>query len=379
MNLPLQAGPPKKGKWIRVQADGIELYSNARKAKAVEVAVRLEQFHRVLAHSVPGFSREPLKSTRVILFKNGNSLEPYIGRRDPRAYYLRNRFESFIVLNATPSSSTRARASLMQLNPYTFYPYHDIYHEFVHYLVDSSLSDLPVWLNEGLAEYYATFTIKKDQAVIGLPIDALLLILGEHWDNWLPPSTLFQEPQFFSSHSRQTAIFYSESWAVVHYLAHATEERRKEFEGYLMQLACGMPQESAFDRSFSVDPDELISESRRHISGEQLPYLVFDSSMTSLEVESEVSNLAHKEVLCLLGSLLVALSPFKANEAEEYFEAALAIDASHAEAHFGMAIAKDAGGHFNNAAEHYRKAVELAPDEGKFRVRFGFNRLAAAE
>ena len=44
-----------------------------------------------------------------------------------------------------------------------------IYHEYVHLLVNNNVSGMPVWFNEGLAEYYRTFQVNEsgDRAFIG--------------------------------------------------------------------------------------------------------------------------------------------------------------------------------------------------------------------
>ena len=44
-----------------------------------------------------------------------------------------------------------------------------IFHEFVHLLVKYNVQDMPLWFNEGLAEYYSTFQIKvwRSQSLVG--------------------------------------------------------------------------------------------------------------------------------------------------------------------------------------------------------------------
>ena len=40
-----------------------------------------------------------------------------------------------------------------------------IFHEYTHLLVNNTFESAPVWFNEGLAEYYSTFSITDDQKV----------------------------------------------------------------------------------------------------------------------------------------------------------------------------------------------------------------------
>src|SRR5207237_8942366 len=54
-----------------------------------------------------------------------------------------------------------------------------ICHEYTHFLVGNSVASVPVWLNEGLAEFYSTFALKSDGKtafigrVIPYPIETL--------------------------------------------------------------------------------------------------------------------------------------------------------------------------------------------------------------
>jgi hypothetical protein len=51
------------------------------------------------------------------------------------------------------------------------FPYHDVYHEYVHFALRNSFSNVPRWLHEGLAEYYSTYSSSSRTALIGRPIE----------------------------------------------------------------------------------------------------------------------------------------------------------------------------------------------------------------
>jgi Flp pilus assembly protein TadD len=54
-------------------------------------------------------------------------------------------------------------------------------------------------------------------------------------------------------------------------------------------------------------------------------------------------------------------------ESEKYFRKALEVNASLAEAHYNLALALDKLGNHGDATEHFKKALELAPDNPKIR------------
>ena len=49
-----------------------------------------------------------------------------------------------------------------------------IFHEYVHFLTSGGKRSLPIWLSEGLAEYFSTFAVSGDgkQIAIGRAITA---------------------------------------------------------------------------------------------------------------------------------------------------------------------------------------------------------------
>src|SRR5262249_49183910 len=90
-------------------------------------------------------------------------------------------------------------------------------HEYTHAVVSRSLGDLPVWVNEGLAEYYSTFQPRRRGADIGVPIPehvAWLRTQMQPLDELLLTSR--ESPDYTGGARRGT--IYAESWALVHAL-----------------------------------------------------------------------------------------------------------------------------------------------------------------
>ena len=94
-----------------------------------------------------------------------------------------------------------------------------IFHEYTHLLVENTFENAPVWFNEGLAEYYSTFSITDDQnVVVGNPGQRTCHLLRDK--KMLPLRTLF-EVDYKSAHyneKNKQSIFYAQSWALMHYL-----------------------------------------------------------------------------------------------------------------------------------------------------------------
>ncbi|PYQ88320.1 MAG: hypothetical protein DMG03_04295, partial [Acidobacteria bacterium] len=122
-----------------------------------------------------------------------------------------------------------------------------IFHEYAHLLVHTAVRDVPVWLNEGLAEYYSTFALKNGgrQADIGRPIARHVQLLRERL---LPVAQLLAVDQTSALYNEgeRRSIFYAESWALTHYLLMERPNGASIVNRYLTAVAAGTPSEKAF-------------------------------------------------------------------------------------------------------------------------------------
>jgi len=99
-------------------------------------------------------------------------------------------------------------------------------HEVVHHILETRYArKLPVWLNEGLAEYYATYALGPDGRVTfgrALPEQDPLT----EAQTWLPMRTVIENlakyPDFRRAStepaSRAQRIYYGQSWALAHFV-----------------------------------------------------------------------------------------------------------------------------------------------------------------
>ncbi|MBL8851933.1 MAG: DUF1570 domain-containing protein [Planctomycetaceae bacterium] len=105
----------------------------------------------------------------------------------------------------------------------------DLRHEYTHGLLHSSLQQVPLWLDEGLAEYFevvpgAAGRINQDHAD-GL---AEMLLHG-----WKPDLRRLERLEDVSEMQRAD---YQEAWAWAHFLLHESDASRDLLLGYLEEL-----------------------------------------------------------------------------------------------------------------------------------------------
>jgi hypothetical protein len=104
----------------------------------------------------------------------------------------------------------------------------DLRHEATHALLHTSVSDLPLWLDEGLAEY---FEVPEDRA--GINREHLDRLPDDLAGEWKPDLRHLEE---LKDVRKMTARDYRESWAWVHYLLNGTQSGKAALLAYLADL-----------------------------------------------------------------------------------------------------------------------------------------------
>ena len=105
----------------------------------------------------------------------------------------------------------------------------DLRHEFTHGLLHASLNSVPLWLDEGLAEY---FEVRGPQP--GAPHPEHLRHLQQaRAEGWNP--SLYQLEQL-ADFQKMTQRDYAESWGWVHFMLNADDNARQALIEYIGQL-----------------------------------------------------------------------------------------------------------------------------------------------
>ena len=120
-----------------------------------------------------------------------------------------------------------------ELAVYSFRGQHaaeDLRHEFSHGLLHASLQTVPLWLDEGLAEYFEI----SSSAESHLSPPHLQELADARADGWNPGLYRLEQITDFRTLSQRD---YAESWAWVHFLLHSTPAGRQVLLDYLQTLA----------------------------------------------------------------------------------------------------------------------------------------------
>jgi hypothetical protein len=118
----------------------------------------------------------------------------------------------------------------------------DLRHEVCHALVHSAVRDIPLWLDEGLAEYF-----ESPPAAGGLHARHLAELRSAILQGWHPSLTRLEA---FTQVSQMSQEDYREAWAWVHFLLHGSPEHCRLLLVYLEELRAGLASEPLSSRLF---------------------------------------------------------------------------------------------------------------------------------
>jgi hypothetical protein len=106
----------------------------------------------------------------------------------------------------------------------------DLRHEVAHGYLHAAVPNLPLWLDEGLAEY---FEVPRGQQGLNRPHAELLADMIEH-NGWRPDLEKLERQ---SDTAKVGQGDYAEAWAWAYFLLQTTPERREVITGYLRDLS----------------------------------------------------------------------------------------------------------------------------------------------
>ncbi len=231
--------------WIEIKSPHYTIYSNAGEHAGRRVAAQFEEIRALFEQSFPKLKVDFGKPTIVYVLKDENSLKllmPSYGQNKNSmklaGLYQLSNDRNFAVVRADVTGTGTN-------------PYHVMYHEWAHGLFRLNYRGLPLWLDEGLAEYWGGSDIDNQEGRVGMADPAQLRVLQQN--AFLPISTLVSIDSSSPLYNRQdhAGMFYAESWAIVHYFSLAPDVRDQHLlDKYLAALQATDDPIEAANRSF---------------------------------------------------------------------------------------------------------------------------------
>gem|GEM_PF-2097402 len=234
--------------WIRVSTPHLEMLTTGDAVAAAEAVNELESLRDSFRRAVPTSATTEAR-LRIVAFSSEWEYQAFRVNSYSPAYFVGGPGQEFIVLGRL------AKDTIPSLR-----------HEYVHYLLKQRPQRLPLWLEEGLAEYHGG--VSRDVA------RARSHLLSH--SGWIPVEELFKAgPNSAWYRDRGLAArFYAESWALTDLLmkrgmiqtdGSALDEEQPSNRVEEALARNGDRQESDVWRDFHGAPAELEKDLRAHV------------------------------------------------------------------------------------------------------------------
>jgi len=226
--------------WIEIRSPHFRVLSDAPEKEVRQVAREFEQIRAVLARMMSG-SRLESGTPFLIVAPNDEfstrTLLPQCWKQSKPAGFFVEGWEKEFAL---------VRLDIVRREGFSQVPsaaFEVVYHEYTHSVMNANFRWMPLWLSEGVAEFYGNtrFTPAKvfvgapnpDAKYVNRPLFSIEKLIG------MTPSS--------KEYRDDATTFYFESWALVHFLSISPQmEQGKKLHTFLTLLEKGVDQKKAF-------------------------------------------------------------------------------------------------------------------------------------
>ncbi|TVQ58936.1 MAG: DUF1570 domain-containing protein [Phycisphaerales bacterium] len=230
-----------------------EVMTDLNPASVRWIAQHMDAAHDAYVQRLPAFRVRDSKPVRMYLFSNQMTYVQELGAMGLDA---RNTGGVFFATEGEAGLATWVhgydRIEMLHVLQ------HEGFHQFAHLRIGANL---PIWANEGLAEYFglgiligrrfeqglapASRLSRVQQAIragLHFPFEEMLGMEHAQWNARV------------SRGDRRAGVMYDQAWAMVHFLFHADNGRfARPFEEYLRLIVSGYDRQRAFARAFQTD------------------------------------------------------------------------------------------------------------------------------
>jgi Flp pilus assembly protein TadD len=208
--------------WAGLATAHFAIFTPQQNGGGAELLERLERA-RLFFEKTGWASRDLNRPLSIMAFGSEKDFDAYRPNPGVFAFYQHTREGDFVLMRSLEPEH-----------------YSVVVHEYTHFIVEHSSLKLPLWLNEGVADFYSTLESRQEQVVVGLAPPGREDTLRSHaWIDWQTLTSVDHESPFYRQQDKML-LFYAQSWAFVHLLA-SDPAYADKFRGFLTTMSGAPP------------------------------------------------------------------------------------------------------------------------------------------
>ncbi len=192
--------------WVEVRSQHFTLITDAGEKRGREVLTRFEQMRAAFGVIFKKASVNFPVPLQIVAFRNTKQMREFVPVFNGKPVALSGFFQpgpdrDFIVIDLATESAWEV-----------------VFHEYAHLIMNGNLPPMPVWFDEGFADFCSSFKVEGKEITIGELLEGNMSILSQ--SRWMHITDLFSvrhDSKDYNEGDRRS-VFYAESWITVHYL-----------------------------------------------------------------------------------------------------------------------------------------------------------------
>jgi Flp pilus assembly protein TadD len=353
----------KPENWVQVRSPHFVIVSNSNEKQARHVADQFERMREVFHKLFPKLQIDPATPIVVLAIKEEKGFRAL----EPAAYLAKGQLKLGGLFLRAPDKNY----VLMRLDAEGDHPYAVVYHEYTHLLL-SKADWIPLWMNEGLAQFYENTDIHEKDVALGQSSPESLAVLRQN--RLLPLATLFavDNASPYYHEENKGSIFYGESWALTHYLEQKDfRDKTQHFVEYSQLLAQNVDAVTAATRAFG-DLKQLQSALDVYVHQGSYQYFKMTTATGVDDAAFRTQTLTANQADAVRADFLAYNG--RAADAKTLLDRILREDPDNVSAHETMGYLAFHQGHMEEARNWYGQAVQL--DSQSFLANYYFGAMS---
>jgi len=294
--------------WLETRTAHFQVIGSGATQEVSRLAGRLEQFHQAYSF-LAGTQAVTTPPVVVMAFPDHDSLKPFLPLYEGQPANLGGFFRRGWDANVIALQLTGAGRDSLET----------IYHEYTHLLFRRNGRVWPLWIMEGMADFYSTFEVTGSQGIrIGKPIDRYLELLRRQ--PLMPLEQLFaveSDSAEYNEGDRQRT-FYAQSWLLTHYLVLGNSNHKSRFSRLTSLLWAGQTPNQAFTNAFRVPLATMQNELQSYLALGAYQSLSLAVQGNLRAPRAFTTRVLRREEACYrLGALLMRVG--RSKDAETWF------------------------------------------------------------
>jgi Flp pilus assembly protein TadD len=342
----------KHDAWVEVRSPNFIIVSNAGEKQARKTAIQFEQIHTLFREGLAVAQGHPSPVITIFALKDEKSLSELLpeywtkGHMHPSGVFTYRMYQYYAAVNLEAQGTN---------------PFATMYHEYYHSLTMPYFPELPIWLSEGLADFFGQSQVNGNIATMGVADPALIAELRQN--KLIPLDVLFNVDASspYYNEENKTSVFYAESWALTHYLMIGDKQaHRQMLLDYASALSSGLSPDQAAAKAFG-DLKKLQDDLSRYISKFTFSYFQMKAPAELAPTEFQARMITDAEEEAYRGGFFAIR---RRPEAKQILQNAVNLDPKLALARQNLGIEDYLEGNRDSALTSISEAVQFDPKNG---------------